>query len=58
MKAVRSDRLNQIIDEPENRNKLQQFLVTRSAKTGQFVNTRGTRTVTFVVEKTTVTHKS
>lgn len=60
MKALRSDKLKQIIDAPDNRNKFQQFIATRSAATGQFINTKeGTRTsATFVVEKSSVKRKS
>lgn len=54
MKALRSDKLKQIIDEPDNRNRFQQFIATRSAATGQFVTTKDTRTtLTFVIEKST-----
>lgn len=59
MKAVRSDRLKEIIDSPDNRDKFRKFIITRSAATGQFVNTKGAGTsVTFVVEKSSTTRKS
>ena len=52
MKAVKSDRLKEIIGSPENRDKFRRFIATRSATTGQFVTAKGTTTnVTFVVEK-------
>lgn len=51
MKAVKSDRLKDIIATPENREKFRHFIATRSATSGQFVTTKGRTNVTFVVEK-------
>ncbi|RQW83308.1 MAG: hypothetical protein EHM79_16465 [Geobacter sp.] len=51
MKAIKSERLKEIIDVPENRDKFRQFLAVRSSVTGQFVTSKGTRTtVEFVPE--------
>lgn len=58
MKAVKSEKLKRIIALPENRDKFRRFIATRSATSGQFVTTEGTRTtVEFVVEKNAAENK-
>jgi hypothetical protein len=53
MKAIKSEKLREITETPENREKFRKFIATRTSTTGQFVTTRGTNTtVEFVVGKT------
>jgi hypothetical protein len=52
MKAIKSDRLKEIIDNPQDRDKFRRFIVTRSSSDGSFQTNKGTSTtVEFVVEK-------
>ncbi len=59
MKAVKSEKLKEIINLPENKDKFRQFLVVRSSASGRFNTTSGTSTtVKFVDEKTSKTAAS
>ena len=54
MKAIKSEKLDEITQSPENREKFRKFIATRSSASGQFVTTRGTSTIVeFVVGKST-----
>ncbi|WP_041245578.1 hypothetical protein [Geotalea uraniireducens] len=58
MKAVKSEKLMEITESPENREKFRKFIATRSSTSGQFVTKTGTSTtVEFVVGKSSAAKK-
>ena len=52
MKAVKSEKLMEITEKPEDREKFRKFIATRILTTGQFVTKKGENTTAvFVVGK-------
>ena len=51
MKAVKSEKLAEIINDPENRNRFRKFMVTRCSSNGRFITSKGITTAEFIVGK-------